>query len=496
MAKLIYPSWFKSTLHSNFDNAPNIVNTDKIIGFCPTLSTISLSDTKLKGVSHFYTRNNILPDEKFETILGSDYGFSFFTTTVEAYLNGVNRTSGFSKKSVITDQLVEGSGLIPMTNYWSRATAFYKGLTEALSSNSKQDNNIFGSYVTEFNNTKGSKKFNLSFGGYTYTPTHQYFKDFLSSESEAQKTIIISDSGISKETFPFFIPQGNFPAMSTFMNLLTMGYIGMNEATDDLIEYDIFYEVQKKLAANVDTIIFHWIGSESVTLNTDQQSANTGWIIPRDDIESGAYFKFKDTSMSIPYKTMFLAFFGFLLGKGIVNWDSVREDYSKNPQDLKNDEYLNELGYVTWNSTNGLPQPQFNQGINDYPTRPHSIQDLYLIAYDWYKQVKNKMDSENIELKYLDYNDGVSINTVDTSMTDDKRIFTQTIKPYGQHNILYLADQKKPLVIGGGNSNSHIVIYYDPFGNPSQKKNLSVDLGNGYVNIGNVLSRNLEIFIK
>ncbi len=106
------------------------------------------------------------------------------------------------------------------------------------------------------------------------------------------------------------------------------------------------------------------------------------------------------------------------------------------------------------------------------------------------------MDSENIELKYLDYNDGVSINTVDTSMTDDKRIFTQTIKPYGQHNILYLADQKKPLVIGGGNSNSYIVIYYDPFGNPSQKKNLSVDLGNGYVNIGNVLSRNLEIFIK
>lgn len=495
--KLIYPSWFKTTLHSNFDNAPNTVNTDKIIGFCPTLSTLSLSDTKLKGVSHFYTRPDLQKEDKFETILGGDFGFNFSTTTIQAYLNGVNRTTGFTKKSVITDQITEGSGAIPIDNYWSRATAFYKGAYDYLQSANKNDNNMFGSYVDHFNQTTGTRKFNLSVGGYNYTPTHPYFKDFLSSENEAKKHIVKDGmGGVNKEIFPFYQSQGEYPDMSSFMNLLTLGYNGMNEATDDLMEYDIFYEIQKKLAANTNTIIYHWIGSESVTLNTDQQSTNTGWMIPRNDVESGAYFKFKDTSMTPPYKTMFLAFFGFLLGKGIVNWDGVREDYSKNPQDLKNDEYLNGLGYVTWKSPTNQPQPSFNTGSIDYPSRPHSIQDMYLIAYDWFKQVKNKMSNEGIEMKYLDYNDGVNSNIVDTSMTNDRRIFTQEIKPYGQHNILYLADQKKPLVLGGGNNNSYIVIYYDPFGNPSQKKNLSVNLGSGNINIGNVLSRNLEIFIK
>src|SRR5574343_18785 len=348
MAKLTYPSWFKSTLHSNFNDAPNITNTDKIIGFTPTLNSISLSDTKLKGVSHFYRRNGVVGDDVFETILGGDFGFSFFTSSIQAYFNGLNNTGIFTKKSVVTDQLVEGSGAIPSSNYWSRGTAFYKGLYDYIGSVNKDDNNLFGSYVEEFNNTTGTRKFNLNIGGYNYTPTHQYFKDFLSSESEDKNTLVKDGmGGVSKTVYPFFQTQGSYPAMSSFMNLLTLGYNGMNEATDDLIEYDIFYEMQKKLAANINTIIYHWMGSESVTLNTDQQSTNTGWLVRRNDIENGAYFKFKDTSMTPPYKTMFLAFFGYLIGKGIVNWDSVRENYSKNPLDLKDDTYLSGLGYVT-----------------------------------------------------------------------------------------------------------------------------------------------------
>lgn len=497
MPKLTYPSWFKSTLHSNFDNAPNISNTDKIIGFTPTLSSLSLPNTKLKGVTHFYTRNGLSPSEKFETILGGDYGFSSGTTNIQAYLNGVNNTGGFTKQSVITDQLTEGSGNIPVFNYWSRATAFYKGASEYLGSVNKDDNNMFGSYVEEFNNTTGTRKFNLNIGGFTYTPTHQIFKDFLSSETEAKKTLVKDGlGGVSKADFPFFQAQGNYPAMSSFMNLLTLGYNGMNEATDDLIEYDIFYELQKKLAANINSLIFHWMGSESVTLNTDLQSTNTGWIIRRNEIENGAYFKFKDISMTPPHKTMFLAFFGFLLGRGIVNWDSVRENYSKNPQDLKNDAYLNGLGYINWYSPSGGSQPPFSNGANDYPTRPHSIQDMYLIAYDWFSQVKSKLNNEGLDLKYLNYNDGVNNSVVDVSVTNDKRIFTSSVKPYGQHNILYLASQRKPLVLGAGNNNSYVVIYYDPFGHPTATKSLSVDLGSGMVNIGNVVSRNLEIFIN
>jgi hypothetical protein len=102
------------------------------------------------------------------------------------------------------------------------------------------------------------------------------------------------------------------------------------------------------------------------------------------------------------------------------------------------------------------------------------------------------------DVQYLDYTiGGVGVN-VNISETNDKRIFTDSIKPFGQHNILHLAANQKGLCIGGSTGVHYAVMYFDPYGDPQVSKDLIVNFGGtlGSVNVGRVRGRGMAVFFS
>lgn len=494
--KATFPNWIKSTIHSNIINAPFVRTLGKILGITPLLSGLSWAQTKERGASHVYKRAGFHPSEIFETIISSDYGVGPSLTQGQVYLRGVEAANSFDCQSVVFDQLTEGGDTpIPVHAYWSRASPFYKGLHDG-SNCGGSGNNFFGSYVEELNTITGTKKFNIAGSGHISNPIHPYFIDGLSSESNARKGWDVHGQVQKSEDFGFFRSQLTYPAMSSFMGLATFAYNGLNEPNEELFAYSVFYEIQRKYAAGVSkTAIFHWISSEGVALAADLPWRNTGWIIKRDDVSAGSYWEAKSHHTSPVHNTLFLAFIGFLLTEGIVNWDSNREYYTNNPADMQDSSFLTSNNRLKWVSPLNTPAPPFNTGSLRYPHWPISPQDLYFVALGWYSEFKKRLDL-GIELEYLMYTaNGVTV-PVDTSLTSDKRIFTKSAKPFGQHNILHLGQNRRPLCIGGKNGNNYVVMYFDPFGDPRSESDLIVHFGGGLgdVNVGKVNPRELGVF--
>jgi hypothetical protein len=494
--KCSFPDWVKATIHPNFDNAPDTSSGGKVVGFTPLLDSLSWAQTKLKGVTHAYRRLNIPKGDRFETIVGADYGLSAALSQPEFNQKGRDAASAFGCNDVVTDQFTEGGGAIPTSIYWNRATAFYKGLIDE--NNCALGNKCFGSYVDEFNTISGTSKFNINVGGYVSSPLAPYFLSSLRSQANARKSWDRFAQQTDVQDFGFFRSQGVYPAMSTFMGLMTLAYNGFDEPDETQLMFSKFYEIQQKFAAGVrSTLIYHWTGSQSLNLASDVQWRNSGWIIKRDDVSGGSYWEAKNWHSTPVHNTMFLAFIGYLLGEGIVNWESMREFYSKNPAKMHDNTDLISNGRLNWVSPNGSPAPAFNTDSSQYPHGPTCVQDLYLVALDWYKIFKSRMDM-GFDVQYLDYTiGGVGVN-VNISETNDKRIFTDSIKPFGQHNILHLAANQKGLCIGGSTGVHYAVMYFDPYGDPQVSKDLIVNFGGtlGSVNVGRVRGRGMAVFFS
>lgn len=492
---LTYPSGIKATLHGNFDLMPNQTTPPgKIIGFTPSIEGMNLAAVKSKGITHLYSRSGLPTADSFETMLSNQYGLNIFTTPLQAYLLGVNAATNFTSNSVLTEQFVEGAGqdYVLNANYWPVTAAFFKGVADTIGGA-----NLFGSYKKQYSNITGCAKFNLSNGGYTSSPLANYFVNGLTTQANARKVWDKNNQVVGGE-FPFFSQQGSIPAMSTFMGLQTSCLNGFNEPDDSLVPLEFFYEIQRKFAAGIDNqLVFLTIWSEAVTLDMDTQGKNSGNKVLRNDLQQGAYWEVKDHHATPPHIVLLMSFLGLLLTRGVVFFDSTREDYSKNPANMKDDAYLSSLGYVNFKSNPTIPTPPFNTTGNDYPTKAHCVQDLALVALSWYNMCKPLLDA-GLQLRYLDFSKGGNNYAVDLSGTSDRRIFTSTVKPYGQHTVLHNAANKEPLCIGGKLGNSYIVIYYDCKNSPLLTNNLFVDFdasGSNLTDVGVVQGRTLKVFV-
>lgn len=496
MTKCKFPDWIKATLHPNYDGATDMDSGGKIIGFTPLLDSLTWPQTKAKGVTHAYRRPSIPKGDRFETIISSDYGLNSGLNQSQFYQKGRDISASLGCNDVVTDQLTEGGGSIPTYMYWEKATPLYKGLIDE--GNCAASNKCFGSYVDEFNTISGTSKFNINVGGYSSSPLSFYFPWALRSQANARKSWDRFAQQPTADDFGFFRSQGAYPAMSTFMGLMTLAYNGFDEPDETDLMFSKFYEIQQKFAAGVrSTLIYHWTGSQSLNLATDVQWRNSGWVIKRDDVSGGSYWEAKNWHSTPVHNTMFLAFIGYLLGEGIVNWESMRESYSKDPAKMHDNADLTSNGRLNWVSPSGSPAPAFNTDSSQYPHGPTCVQDLYLVVLGWYKIFKSRMDM-GFDVQYLDYEiDGVRVD-VDTSETNDKRVFTKNIKPFGQHNILHLANNEKGLCIGGSIGSHYAVMYFDPYGDPRVLKDLFVDFGGslGMVNVGKVRGRSLCVFFS
>lgn len=493
--KLTYPNGVKATLHGNFDLMPNqTIPAGKIIGFTPSIEGMSLANVKSKGVTHLYSRSGLPVADAHETMLPNQYGLNVFTSAVQAYILGINAASNFTSNSVLTEQFVEGAGqdYVLNANYWAVVSAFFKGMADTIGGA-----NLFGSYVKEYSNITGCTKFNLNNGGYTSSPLASYFVDGLTTQANARKVWNKNTQSVDGD-FPFFTSHGSIPAMSSFMGLQTSCLNGFNEPDDSLVPLEYFYEIQRKFAAGVDNqLVYLTTWAESVTLDMDTQAKNSGNKVLRNDLQQGAYWEIKDHHATPPHVILFMSFIGLLLTRGVVFFDSTREDYSKNPAKMKDDAYLSSLGYVSFKSNPTIPTPPFNTVGNDYPTKAHCIQDLALVALSWYNACKPLLDA-GLQLRYLDFNKGGNNYNVDLSGTSDRRIFTSTVKPYGQHTVLHNAANNSPLCFGGKLGNNYIVIYYDWSGSPLVTNNLFVDFdasGNNLTDVGVVQGRTLAVFV-
>lgn len=108
-----------------------------------------------------------------------------------------------------------------------------------------------------------------------------------------------------------------------------------------------------------------------------------------------------------------------------------------------------------------------------YPEFPQSPQDLFLVVLGWYNQCKPVLDAGG-QLQYFDYtsslNGSVEVNTTNTS---DKRLFTNTVKPWGQDTILQRANEKNGLMWGAVQGGSYFYVYYNPFLSPLQSETIT-----------------------
>lgn len=512
--------WLKPTMYPNYDNAANLgTSHGKIIGFSATLDvsgniTGDVAFAKTKGVTKFnrLKGSEIEPlnnADKFEVMLPQDYGLDSSTTASQAYTQGMLAASSFTQDSVIFDQFTESDNPISEANYWLIANRFYKGLKDMLVSGY----NMYGRYNRP-NSITDTPKFNLNNGGYNSNPLHSYFVNGLKNTNDA-KLRWNKSTQATDGIHPFFQQYGDgsnggISRMSDFMGMMVSAINGFNEPDDTLNVYEFFYQIQRNYAAGINhQVIFHTIWSEAVTLATDVQGKNTGWKVKRDDVQNGAYWEIKDHHMTPPNKTLFLSFIGILLTKGIANFDAMSASYNKDVTKLKNDDYLSGLNQFNWRSNPQITAPALHTGYSGYPTKPLSVQDLYLVALDMYETHVKPLLDLGLQLKYLPYTCNGDNVDVDVSETSDTRLFTNLIKPYGQHQILHAAANKKAICFGGRIGNRALVVWWNGFQNPSAQNNLYVNFStsnvsgfvttdvtaNGMFDVGVVSGQELQVFV-
>ncbi len=457
------PSWFKSTMHLNFDNSPNASSNGKIIGVTPRLDTISWGDSKAKGITHAYSASGIPNADKYEIHIHNS-GATTLTTTTNTYAAGMGTASQFTPNSVLITQLLENGGM----NFNDREQLlpyFFKGFIDVYGIGF--GDNVFGDYTKEASHM-GGEGFRIDFGN-SHQPLYSYFVNSLNSQSNAK--LEFNQNNQQTRDFYFFSDASGL-RMSDFMNLLVGGFIGMEIGDESgYASYYTFYDIQRKFAAGVkDILISQSPWTETPNGYTECPASNSGWRIDRKDIQEVAFWSSEQHHIQPIDTTIWLAILGLFLGKGIVSFDASREAYSKNPAQLK---APNPLFPTTWHSDPSVSAPSYATTGSPYPEFPQSPQDLFLVVLNWYNQCRPILSAGG-QLQYFDYtssvNGSVNVNTINTS---DKRLFTSTVKPWGQDTILHRANDKKGLMWGAVFGGSYFYVYYNPFLSPLQSETIT-----------------------
>jgi hypothetical protein len=338
MRKLTLPDELQATMHHNYDLFEDTNVGNKLVGACSLVEGATWAQLKGKGLSHVYRNGGFPKDDLSWTLLATEllpmsgiHEGRPYPTQAEAEAAAVRLANTYTKKSIITDEFTDGDQAISSHFHWQTASHFYKKLVQVLGSSSPADNNIFGSYMGT-SITPG--KFNIYTGGKAVEPLHPYYVEGLKSSANARKTLNTAD-GTWLIDHPFF-QMG----LHEVINWQTGAYFGLNEIEESHFFYSLLDEVMRKYVADVDkTILYFSPWSQSVLLPTDVQWKNSGWVINYDN----GYFESEDWHVCPNHAMMFFGFFGLLLTNGLMSFDSVRYEVSKDVKKLSQNPHINRL---------------------------------------------------------------------------------------------------------------------------------------------------------
>lgn len=459
------PSWYRLGMHLNYKDAPNISNNGKIIAITPLLGDMSWEETRQKGFTHAYSQSGIPISDKYEIYLHSQSS-EVLTTPSNTYAAGQSIASQFDEYSVVLTQLLERGGMA-FENREALMPYFYKGFADELGVSFLH--NAFGDYTRE-GHYMGGQKFVID-NGNTSTPLHSYFVNSLQSQSNARMMI---NSNNQQTSLFYFFSNSSGLRMSDFMNILVDGFKGL-EIGDDFAYSALFtfYDWQRKVAAGTDAIVSYAPWAETPDGWTENPHSNSGWRIPRDDVQQGAFWSTEMHHIQPIDTTIWLAIIGIFFAKGISSFDTSRKGYSQNPANLQ---APNPLFPSTWNSNPSISAPAYSTTGDPYPEFPQSTQDLFRVVAGWFDECKPILNAGG-QYQYFDYTSSVNgACNVNTTNTPDKRIFTPSVKPWGQDNILHVAHNRTGLMIGAKAGQDVFYIYFNGFLSPFQVETITPNI--------------------
>lgn len=480
--RLTLPSWFKPSMSGNFHLMPDMTtNTGKLLGLCQLPASLNWSQIKAKGVTHQYVRGGSPTSELYDTYKH----YSPQTTKTAAYNAGRGIVQGglFNAQSIFTEELSE-DGTLHFNDYPQLAPHWYKGMTDEMG-NAAVKNRLYGGYSGGQNDVSVISFFRDN--QQTIDPLYPAFRDGLDDAASAQKLYNLNNGSLNTM---YFFNEVDGIKMSNIMGLMTGSYYSFMVPNLGAFCYSKFYEIQKKFAAGVrNTIMFTWTGAESPNLLVENPWSSSGWRVMRNDVEPNAYWRTIAHPNLHPSVALWNAVLGVFLTDGVIYWDSRRESYVDTPQHLEPAGFFPQF----WHS-NSAAEPS-RQNPPKMSSFPWWQQDYALVANQWYAQCKPILDAGG-QLRYFDYNSSINGDVaVNTSKTNDKRLFTETVKPYGQNTVLHLAASQRGLCFGAYANGRYFVVYFNPYLASNQSETITVNVNGNMVNIGPVKGKNVAVYV-
>lgn len=491
-------SWVRGTVYQNFDNAPDLVlPPGKVAGIVTPIDPGGWAAAKLKGFTHLYAQNGIPEDERQWTIKSDqldktttctqDEGVRPAPTPTDAYNSGYRIGGSYSKKSIPTNEWTDGEAICNGI-YWQTEEQFVRGYTDRIGSTSAADNWYMGGYMAG-QNAITPKKFNVNSGGYESNPLHPYFIDGLKSEANARKELN-TDNKTYNNDFPFF-SRG----LHQKTNLLTLGYVGLDEPDERQFFLSTMYELFRKKLAGIDkSVIFCSPWSQAVNLESDVQYKNRGWIIRRPDVGPDDYFIVQDWHMTPTWALTPLSFFSLLFAEGWVHFDSMRFNQSKLITNMAPDGDLISNNRWRWYSGSGNPAPSLIPESSPvrFPTRPLSNMDPMIDVMSWFAAIWPIAQAAGGPMHLAYTSNGrqapLKMGTLDAYVP------TSAKKNYGQDTVLYLADTKMGLQVGAEIGSDYFIAHYNSYLSPLRTETVISTLPSGRkIDMGKLNGKQLHV---
>ena len=273
-----------------------------------------------------------------------------------------------------------------------------------------------------------------------------------------------------------------------------IGYTFNDWIYSTLFSYERFYCA----APDRKRLLFLWSQAVIPGAGFSIENITQGYSVTFDNLDGHIIQLYGHGYTPVPvHWAIWSSFFSHMYGQGLYAWGE-RGGFSRNLSDLPNNPQSFYNAQTKWKK-NGQPLQDYNSGDSSQPflngngAFPHGSyigEDGFVVGSYLYSQIRLRQTT--LEYASFSVNNGAYYNPV--AGTNGTQVSRFGSPNYGQHNIVNLAEQKKPICLVGNGSEGMCIIYLNPLLLAIHTENVKVNYNSITYDLGSIKGGDLAVF--